>query len=773
MTRGTKIYQITLLTLSVCLFACKSTKLVKEGEHLLVKNKIEYTDDNKPVPDLKNQLRQDPNRKVLGLFRFHLSVFNAATSKKDSLKNTRKFRTYFRDKVGEPPELVDSVITAKTSNLMQQYLVSKGFLNAIVRDTITYKRKKAKVKYTVDKGQMYIYDSIGYTIFDSKIKSIVTGSNSKRLLNEDNSVDFQVLSKERNRITELLKESGYYYFTKDYISFELDTQAKRNTVSLDIAIVKGKSQLAFRKLDIGKVHFVVEDKDQNIDKNIDTINFKGVEFSINNYPLRPNVLFDYCYIKPGDRYKISTERRTYSGLASLGLFDFVDIKYKLAHDSSKLDVMIKLKAGYRQSFSIEPQAITSDENDFIRNVTYRNYGIANTITWTNKNLFRNAEQLDVSLITSLQAQGKDSTRFFNSFNQSVNATLHFPNTQLFKKFAIKRNYDNVKSFLSISYTYEDNVDFTRKVFPASYTFEFAKKNHTFFFTPIQVSFNRNIIKTNILEDVDPQDSIFVARLFADNLTTNSSLSYIYNGKRTGRRNFFYIRSNIVELGGNLHRLARMAIDGDFSGKSSYSLFKVLYNQYVKSNVDVRFNQNIDKNNAIVYRINLGVGVPYGNSEILPYDKRFFVGGANSLRGWRPRTIGPGGFDASSNPIIGTQLDKTGEMLILANIEYRYTIFKNFLEGAVFTDAGNVWNITETNKTAQGFFSYNNLLSDLAVNGGLGMRFDFQFFMLRLDWGIRFRDPSLPKNNRWILGETINSSWVRSNTLLNLGIGYPF
>jgi outer membrane protein assembly factor BamA len=249
------------------------------------------------------------------------------------------------------------------------------------------------------------------------------------------------------------------------------------------------------------------------------------------------------------------------------------------------------------------------------------------------------------------------------------------------------------------------------------------------------------------------------------------VGFVYNNRNEAAGgNYWYIRANLLETSGNIHRLLRRTFDTERLPDTSYQALGVRYFQYLRSEFDIRYNLKFDENNAAVFRTSFGLGLPYGNNSVLPFDRRFFTGGSNSLRAWRPRRVGPGSFVDSSG---GLLFDRSGELLLQANAEYRFALLRNFLEGALFLDAGNVWNLKHKGQLLPGLFQGNTFLGEVALNTGLGLRFDFSFFMIRFDWGIPLRDPSEKPENRWIIRQAASPGFIREHTALTLGIGYPF
>ena len=762
-----------ILALPIILFSCKSTKLIKEGEHLLTKNRIKYENTELKQSGVEAQIKHKPNRRILGTIRFHLSVYNFAASKRKVLKNeSNRVRKYLREHVGESPNKLDSSLINNSSKNIKDYLISKGYFDAQVIPIVDYyRKKKARVTYRISRKPIYRYDSILHYIPDDSMRNVFNKAYNS-IVYKGSPIDFDVLNVERTNFTSFAKNEGYYYFKKDYISYELDTNQLKKIAKIKISIVNRPERRRHPRCKIKNIHFIINGKD-SFSTSDDSSFYEGVKFTKNLYRVNSSILFQYCYIKLDNYYSTLNETKTYSGLSSLNLFEFIDIKYlPYAGDSSKLGVMINLSTGKQSSFSIEPQAITTDDADIIEtNENTRNYGVANTMTFSLKNAFKNAEQLDLSATTSFQAQGNSETTLFNSFSQSVSATLFIPESKLLGNWANNKGYENVKTAVSTTYLYENNLDFSRKILSSKFGYQLSKKRHSFYITPLEVSYSKSNVRSNIFDTItNSETKQFYTRLFDPNLITNSSLGYIFSNNKNNGRSYFFIRSKVLETGGLTHRLIRGIADNEKRTDTSYNLLGVHYFQYLKSDFDARYNLILDKNNSVVFRGNVGIGLPYWNSNVLPYEKRFFVGGANNLRGWRPRTVGPGTTDEDGQNI--TQLDRTGELLIVLNAEYRFQLIKKYVESALFLDIGNVWNVLKHDQK-KGYFNFPNMFSDMALNTGLGMRFDFQFFMLRLDWGIRLKDPTLSESEKWVINQKIDGPWINANSVLNLGIGYPF
>jgi hypothetical protein len=309
--------------------------------------------------------------------------------------------------------------------------------------------------------------------------------------------------------------------------------------------------------------------------------------------------------------------------------------------------------------------------------------------------------------------------------------------------------------------------------PASITFQFIRSRFSWYYTPLELSYNRNRLDPSFLPKLPALDQDFVKRVFTDQFISAAKLGLIFANNRTKPGETYFFTRAGLETSGNLHRLVR-SMSGGFKSDSSYTFLGVNYFQYAKFEGEIRIRQTLDELNSIAFRINSGLVMPYGNSSVVPYDKRYFIGGSNSLRGWRPRRLGPG----TTPDTIKSILDRSGEFLFETNVEYRFTIFPKFLESALFFDAGNIWNLRHKGQNAQNPSLWNpgNWGQDLAMNTGFGFRFDFKFFLFRLDWGFPLRDPGKPEGKRWLLTKEnflgLNN-YLLKETALAIGIGYPF
>ncbi|MBC7426768.1 MAG: BamA/TamA family outer membrane protein [Bacteroidia bacterium] len=785
--------------MSIVLFSgCKLTKLVPKDKYLLESNKIKIVNSNEKFPDLAKNIRHKPNRKILGLFKFHLGVYrmgyslkhpekNVSHNRKDDVKHKYLLRKYLREKIGEPPAILDTIDVSHSANNLRNYLFNNGYYNANVIYTIKYNEHKRKgyVTYIVDPGQVYKTSAIALSADDADIDMLLNDTLNNTLIREGKGLTVEGIDEERARLALVLRNKGYFDFTKEYIDFELDTIIATKTVKVLITVANRNDTLRFEQKRINRVT-VFFDNDEETKRDQKVQLHKNTYFYFNGFPVKPEIIWRNIAIKPDSLFTQTDLEATYTRLSDVSIVKFVDIQFTPAEGDTlnRLNVIIKVRTGFRQSYSIEPQALLSQVNRITNTFgsSTSTYGVANALVYTHKNLFRNTEQFNLTATTRAEFQAfidtskKLTLLKYAAFKQSISASLLLPKTRFLKVLEKNKSIISIKTNINLNYQYEYNIDFTRKILSSSYIYQIQYRKTLYYFDLLDVSFSRNNLAANLFDRLKGRsDSAFVALLFADNLITSTSLKFIYSNKATVKgKSYWYIKANALEVGGIVHRGIRRALDTEKSSSedTSYKLLDVNYYEYVKSEIDIRLNTIINARTSSVFRINAGFGFPFGNQHSLPFDKLFFIGGSNSLRAWRPRTIGPGAY---SDPTKSFRVDRSGDIIIQGNAELRFDLIGHGLEGAVFVDAGNIWNL-RTKKVIRAtdeIFDFRTFIPELAVNTGVGLRFDFQFFMIRLDWGIQVRNPEKSAGERYVIKDIRTKGWLNNYSIVNLGVGYPF
>jgi outer membrane protein assembly factor BamA len=439
-------------------------------------------------------------------------------------------------------------------------------------------------------------------------------------------------------------------------------------------------------------------------------------------------------------------------------------------DSNKLNYNIRLIPAKKYDISFEPQIITTDQANLVTGSTFRNYGFATMATTNINNIFNGAEILQIRYRISLEAQRGPtipSKPFFNSFESSLSANLIIP--KLIGLNFLNNSFSSTinKTIIASSVIYEQNVSWLRNVFTVGLNYQFSKRQLTFNFAPAEISFIKTNFANNELE-IQSKNDPYLQSIFANNLITNSRFGLLYSNQGDKKiKNYIYFRWDAIEIAGIIPRLIFRALNKEVNDSGYYTIYNVRFFNYIKSYADFRYNHFLDVNNRIVFRIAGGLALPFGNSpDFVPFDKRFFNGGANSIRAFLPRSLGPGSYNVAG------QLDRSGDVKLEANVELRFNLFNRYFEGAVFADAGNIWRIKDDGR-AGAAFQLESFYKQLAVGTGVGLRLNLDFLVFRVDWALPVFDPRKNEKERFVLKTYSDIGLLWDESIFNFGVGYPF
>ncbi len=760
--------------------ACNVTRVVPVGEQLLVGNKIERSDSKGiDLSDEQDNLKQRPNRELLGFIKFHLWAYQYGNKGLGVGKKKRGFRKLMEN-IGEAPSLVDSNKMELSTKRLSEYYFSKGYLENQVTYSVVprnFSQKRASVTYSVNLNAVHSIHSLNYVSASRAIDYEILASRSQQKLNVGQRLDFENIEAERTRLNELLRNRGFYYFNSSFIDFQIDTNQRRLGADVVINIRNGKNGASHQRQTIEEVVVRIGDADGK-----DTLLYEGLHFLEGSDYIKPVALSKNINFGPGDFYNASDIQKTYSNLLSMGLFNFVTIRFHPSSTDSltKLAVEIILQTAPRHDFTWEPQAIVTAQGDGIATNQQNNVfgseqsaGIANVFSLANRNVFGGGETFSISSFTALETQLKRDNNGVNSFRQSLNMELTIPSLLFFeqKKFSqivVKKNTRFNASFL-----HDQNINFSRYVVPFSFTYSFTHGRTAFNITPFRLSINQASVEGGFLASLDPSTRFYTSQLLTNNLIAGPSASLYWTNEKTNPLKYWQIRSNAVELSGNLASVYFNTFTDQRGIDKEIRLTRdvaIKYSQYARSDIDASYNHIIDENNALAYRLYAGAGVPYGNTVFLPFERRLFVGGGSGLRAWRPRTIGPGSYSDSANTI---RIEKTGELMLQGSAEFRFDILDKVVDGAVFADAGNIWNFRRDPNFVNAEFQFDRFYKEIALNSGVGLRFDLRYVVFRTDWGIALHDPSKLEGNKWVIKDFFTNRWIFDNTAINFAIGFPF
>lgn len=759
------------------LSSCAPARYVPAGEYLLSKNKFQNVQKNIPEEQLKSYILQKPNKKLLGL-RFYLFLYNLSDV------NKVKWPHNWLRNIGEEPVVYNPVLTKNSAGQLKQFLENKGYYHADVRDTVIFRGRNARVSYSIRSNTPYRVRSIAYFFEDTGLISHILPDTLNSLLRKGMRFDKDALQQERIRIENLLKEQGYFRFSKEYIFYNATLDPDANSVDLVMRIkefVEGEPDSRTKvkqhhQYTIGKV-FVYPDFSALNNKNgtrtksliFDTTLYQGQFFLNPGKPsLKPGVIINSSYIVPGQIYKLSNVNRTYRNLSELNLVRYTNITFKENDSVSDmesdrlLECRIELAQKKAQSYQTEI-AGTNSAGDL---------GIRGNLLYQNLNLFKGAEVFNFKITGAIESLHNRSESKYKSMKEiGAESSIVFP--KFFSPFRLEKFVKKYtpKTSISVAFNYQSRPDYTRSIANSSFSYRWKGSQYlTHTIWPLELNYVQIYENLSSAEFLDSMKNTPLGYSFEDHMVNVARYGFELNNQAIGKsKDFFFTRFNI-ESAGNLVNLTNNAFNRN-NTDAPYTLFKVPYFQYMRGDLDFSYYNIIDKQNTFVYHLFIGLGYPYGNSKTLPYEKKFFVGGPNSIRGWNTRDLGPGSYvekDTAQSSVFYFP-NKNGDLKLEANIEYRFKVIWK-MEGAIFLDMGNIWAVRKDGNKPDAEYSWSRFYKEIAVGSGFGARFDFSFFLLRLDFGIKLRDPALPDGDRWI---PVFKDFGLKDLHLKFGIGYPF
>ena len=738
------------------LSSCKATKYVPDGEHMLMKNEVTVDSLRLKKGKVYNYLRIEPNRRILG-YPFYLSLHNAGNPEAE------KGIGHWVSGLGEPPAIIDSSALRKSADQLRLYYFNQGYFNAEAEYEVECNnRKRAKVQYYVEKKEPYFIRQIDYQMDSPELEVLVENQMDQLSIQAGDQYNAQALDDERERLANYFKERGFYDFSKEFIYFEVDSNLPGRVVNVTMGIenkpiqtgdsITYKKHLRYHLRDINIVYDYVAGE---LNRDRDT-NYLGYRF-LYDHKLKytPRLATDAVVLESGDLYKFSEVQQSYRHLINLKVFsgvnmDFVPIDTDTTRHS--LDAYVLLRPFKKQSLGLEVEGTHSSGN----------FGAGGSVFYRNRNIFGGGQILEIRLNGALEAQqvSTESSGVFNTIQAGIGATLRLPYFLLpFDTEGFMPKRYQPQTDINASYNYQIRVDFNRSIlnFGLHYGFNETKAK-----THIIELVDLNFVKLTDIRDSTNIDGNKIRTGFRDAFIPTIGYTFLYNDQSliASDQNYQFFRGHI-EFAGNLLSGAARVTNWQPNDDGQYELFGNPFAQYVKFDLDFRHYQPVLNSRRFVFRLYGGMAYPYGNSDVVPFEKQFFAGGANDNRGWVAYTLGPGG---RSNPEATVN---TGDIKIMATYEYRFSMLGN-LKGALFTDVGNIWTLEPTQGLQDTEFRFDRFYKELAVGAGFGIRYDFGFFVFRLDAGYKLRRPSRPEGNRWNFDDLSIGDGV-----LNFGIGYPF
>ncbi|WP_210151447.1 BamA/TamA family outer membrane protein [Chryseobacterium scophthalmum] len=766
--------------MTVAVISCSNTKFLKDGQMLYTGAEVKIENDSlskKEKSELQSALEESltpkPNSTFLGL-RPKLYAYN--TTKEP--KKEKGIKYWLKYKFGEEPVLLGDVDREFNKDIIVNYSENKGYFNAKAKYDTVSKNKKAQVIYILNPGARYLISNVNFPKDSTLINSEIQNLKEKTLLKAGNPFDLDVIKNERQRIDNELKDKGFYYFSPDNIIVQADsTVTKDPKVELIVKLKDNTPKLATEQFTIDKVvvfpNYNLRDAKKgkyNIPMNPDSL--KGYEYN-NIYVVDPDKkfkprIFDRAlYFNQGDIYNRKDHNLSLNRLISLGVFKFVKNEFVVSDSlNHKFDAYYVLTPRELQSLRLEALGRTNSAN-------YA--GSELNLNWTQRNFFRGAEQFKASVYGAFDVQMGGPADAENIFRAGTNVQLSIP--RIVAPFRFNSSSAFVpRTNVKLGYEFQNRTTlYSLNTFNASFGYQWkenVRKEHEL--NLIDISLIRPADVTEKFE-TKSQGNPYLQRITEKQLIFGPTYSYTYSTTMLPRKNTFYYKG-MLDLAGNITGLVTGANAKEGKEKT---IFGVPFSQYAKIENDIRFYHKFNEKTSFASRFIAGAAIPYGNSEHIPFSRQFFVGGSNSIRAFRARTLGPGSYDPRDENNNRAVFDQSGDVKLELNAEYRANLYK-FLNVAAFVDAGNIWLINDdindegVNTRPGGKFS-KDFLTEIAVGAGVGLRLDFSILVLRLDLAMPLRVPYYEKGDRWTF-DRINfgdSSWRKDNLILNIAIGYPF
>jgi len=725
-------------------------------------------------------------------------IYNAFNTKNG------KYKTSNIKPLGTPPPILDSALVEISRNQIERFLNSKGYFNAKVKSGIAIKKQRANVTFTAVQGKAFTINKISYEIQDTMAKSLyLSRKQDFTHLREGVRFDDDSLSYEREQIYQLMKENGYFEFSRPYVKYSVDSNTNASKANVTLLIDNPLDKPAHPRYWIGQTNVIIAPDADGFPQDTIILNeriARNLRYTDLSKKFRRNPIVRYNFLNAPEMYDIRNEELTYNRMYELNVFKNVKIDYHKIKDSANKVF---------PSIYLIPQKIMNNrvEGEVPFNGGTVGFNLSNT--YSNNNLFRGAERFEFQIKGGLQSRIGQGTSLFSDIYQrdfSLSANLSVPRLMLpFITARPGRKGGMPHTIFSTSYVYALQKEvFQRQVFLNSVTYEFVESKSKYHsVTPLNFEYRFGSLLLDTTSEagqlIAAANYYSIKLLDRKNITLGIKYTYSLNANRLlENNNFVYLRAS-MDMAGNMLQLASK-IGGnkhDPLYEDYATILGLPFNQYLRPEVDVRWYKSLGGERQLVTRVNAGIGYAYGNSIALPFEKLFFAGGSSGIRAWQARTLGPGNYNRGeriTNPDARRAfygIDQLGDMHIEANLEYRYKLLNKFfgakLKGAIFVDAGNVWNSSSKSSTySETYFDFSKLGKQIALGTGAGFRYDVQYFVFRFDVGLKLKDPQFKGSDQWVISKFLNGGKAFRDAYdvanspdryrfvqYNFGIGMPF
>lgn len=763
---------ILLLLVSVFMVSCSIRKHVPEDKMILVRNhvKIHSKDVDFTKSDVSPYITQSATPNLFGLMPLTWVYYKTEDT------TNRKVNKWINTVIGKKPVYYSEEQMDNSKNRISKYLNDIGYFKSEVLPKERTKKDIARITYNIYPTKPYIIDTVTYSISDSTIAGYVKEIEKDLPVRKGDIYNAFKLDDERDMINEYLRNNGYYYFNKDYIFMEVDTNFMSHKANINI-LIDNVTDPVTQKVENHKRYYINDiyiypDVKSMTEGEIDTVqyNFKFGKKSNDEtfyfvFSKDPRIRFktfdNIINIHSNQPYSLHSVSQTYKALNSLKIYNMNNIEFTpVESDNDSINLLncnIILNRAKVHFCNIQGE-VTNSSGDF---------GILGSLNYRNKNIFRGSEILNISLSAGTQAQSvlddEGNQKLFNTYGFGIEASIHFPdflNPIKLKNFSKEHQ---PKTSLSIGYDSQVRPIYAKQstIFTFGYNW-MSNKNEQHILTPLTLNSVKVDPTPSFEEILEQETNQRIKDQYTSHLILGTDYTYVYSNQNIGLLNdFFYFKGNIQTSGNLLSLFNNTSLIKTVD--NYHEIFGIRYAQYLRFAFDLRYFHYIIEEHQIASRFMLGLGIPYGNSNGMPFEKSFYAGGANSMRGWQFRELGPGTFSNPDN----LNIECIGDIQLEFNLEYRFPIY-SVLKGAVFTDIGNIWTMKETESFPGGEFNFNTFYKQLAADAGIGLRLDISFLLLRVDIAAPIVDPAYPKGERWR-----GSKLQFNDFIFNFGIGYPF
>jgi len=758
-----------MILLMVLFSACDTTRLVPKGDALYTGAAVKITDSTlskktkKQITHLTQPLiRPVPNSKFLGM-PIKLWLYDLAGN-----PDKKSFVRRFLRKIGQPPVLSSSAAVDYNDKVLQNFQQNIGYFQATASGVLTTKAKKAHATYTLGPGPLYTLGTVQFDTDSSTLGKAIKATSPNSLLRVGDPFNLELIKSERVRIDAYLKERGYYYFNPDLLILNADSTAGNHTVAIRL-LVKSQAPLIARKpYIIDQVYIYPNyrmDRQKSDTNHAGKYIYGGYYIVDSSRKFKPQLFPRVLRFDSGDVYNRTDHNLTLSRLINLNVFKFVNNRFEntsnARSDTGSLNAYYYLTPLPKKSITAELSGNTKSDNYV---------GSLITLTFKNRNIFKAAEALSFHATTGSEVQYSGNERGYNTYTLGAGVTLTTP------EFIVPFFHLNTTNAfvpttkIDLSYNLLNRIKlYTLNSISTQLGYSWkpnAREQNDF--NPFVINYVKALNITQKYLDSIATDPV-LKHAVDTQFVIGSNYSYTYDPliNRPNASGIYF--NGLVDVSGNF---AGLIIQPDaFDGKKR--IFQTQISQYIKTQLESRYYCTFSPTARLANRIIAGFGYPYGNSSQLPFIKQFFIGGNNSIRAFRSRSLGPGTYRDPKSDSLSFFPDESGDIKLELNSELRFKLNK-LLEGAVFIDAGNIW-LYNKDSTRPGAEFSSQFLNQLAAGAGFGLRINLTILLLRIDLATPLREPWLAQGQRWVLKQIDFGSptWRRQNLVLNLAIGYPF